>query len=381
VSYPPTVAAPPSRARARLLAAALAAALIVFGLGAAGVLPGGLDWNPVSAQESPSSAQEAEGDQSVADIAEQANRAVVTITTEPAGLDEPSGTAPDGPLPGREFPDEFGPVSTGSGFIFDEEGHILTNSHLVAGADEVTVRFYDGTTAQARVVGHDPFQDVAVLELDLSDGTELPGVAAIGDPETLRAGDPVVAIGSPLGELTNTVSAGIVGAIDRSLDTGAGYHLANLIQHDAPLYPGNSGGPLLNGDGEVVGINVARSLEAIQWGGDGIGFAIEIDDAMEIAEQLLVDGTVDRPYLGINGAPTDEGHLVREIVGDGPAGEAGLEPGDLITAIDGEEIDADNPFINLLFERQPGDEVSLTIERDGDEQTIAVTLGERPADL
>jgi len=149
------------------------------------------------------------------------------------------------------------PVGSGSGYIIDESGHVVTNNHVVEGGAAFQVTFMDGTTVDAKLVGSDPYQDVAVLQLELSNGQKVPGTVSFGDSSKLRVGDQVIAIGSPYGEYANTVTAGIVNATDRSLDTGEGYMLPNLIQHDAEIYPGDSGGPLVDTSGAVVGVAFA----------------------------------------------------------------------------------------------------------------------------
>jgi 2-alkenal reductase len=310
------------------------------------------------------------GTLSVADVAERANPAVVTVTNR---------AAPDsGLLPSDVFPggDETVPVGAGSGFIIDAEGHVVTNNHVVAGADELEVQFFDGTETMATVVGRDEVQDVAVLQLDLADGREVPGILAFGDSDAVRAGEDVVAIGSSLGEFTNTVSRGIVGNVDRSLGG-----LPNLIQHDAPIYPGNSGGPLLNLAGEVIGINVA-GVGNIRQGATPaqLAFAINSNAARAVVEELIANGVVRRPWLGISGAPIDGGQFVDEVLPDTPAAAAGVQADDLIVAIDGERLDGNTGLIEILSAREPGETVTLTIERDGDEQELDVTLGERPAE-
>jgi 2-alkenal reductase len=309
----------------------------------------------------------AEGELSVADIAERVNPAVVTITNmqqlSQRGNDDESAV----------------PVGSGSGFIIDAQGHVVTNSHVVADAVELSVEFHDGTTVSATVVGQDEMQDIAVIQLTLTDGVELPGIVPFGDSSLVRPGDRVVAIGSALGEFTNTVTEGTVNAVGRSL---GGYGLSNLIQHDAEIWHGNSGGPLLNMKGEVIGVNSAGiSDEAADSAIDParISFAVAINPARELVDVLIVNGFVARPYLGITGQPDADGHLVAEVVADGPAATAGLEPGDVITAIDGEQLGRRTNLIERLFEHEPGETVTLTIERDGEELTIEVVLGERPA--
>jgi 2-alkenal reductase len=326
-------------------------------------------------------------DSSVADVAEVANQAVVTVTNLQT-IEDPFG---------RGQSQDPQAVGAGSGYIIDEDGHVVTNAHVVAGGSAFEVRFFDGTTVAAELVGFDTFQDVAVLKLDLEEGQTVPGTVSFGDSDAVRAGDEVIAIGSPYGEFTNSVTDGTVNAIERELETDGGYPLPNLIQHDAPIYPGNSGGPLLNMDGEVIGMNVAKAYPQAMSNtpsDSGFGFAIESNAVKALVEQLIEDGTANRPYLGIQGREVVEGpqnfeqqgevagHEVMEVEPNTPAAEAGLQAGDVITAIDGQEIDADNSLVEvLIFEHVPGDTVELTIDRDGTEETVTVTLGERPADL
>lgn len=309
------------------------------------------------AQASPAPAV---GDLSVADVAERANPAVVTVTN----LSDAFGGDPTA-------------AGAGSGFIVDAEGHVVTNDHVVEGATELTVELFDGTRLPATVVGRDSVADIAVLQLDLSGGAELPATLAFGDSAAVRAGERVVAIGSSLGALTNTVSDGTVGAVERDF-----YSHTDLIQHDAEIYPGNSGGPLLNLRGEVVGVNVA-GLGAGQVAAIAparIGFALDGNAVQEVVAELIANGSIPRPFLGIIGGPSEAGHEIVEISpADGPAAEAGLEVGDVITAIDGESIGGRTSLQEVLYEREPGEAITLTVERDGAEQEIEVVLAERTA--
>ena len=383
------------RRRSHLLSALLTVVLVV-GLAVAG----GTNVLDTVAQEATPPAEtgstvDDDAGGSIADIAEAANPAVVTVRAGrdlPVAFDDGFGQPSDPFFPGEDDPfDEPGvvpapdeqlvPTSSGSGFIVDEAGHVVTNAHVVAGATEFEVELYDGTVVPATLVGADAFSDVAVLALDLADGQAVPGVLPLGDSDAVRVGDQVIAIGTPLGEYTNTVSAGIVGAKDRSLDTGAGYRLDGLIQHDAPVYQGNSGGPLLNLNGEVVGINTAKAASTLIGTDDpDIGFAVGINSVKDVIDELIADGEVARPYLGIEGRPLTEGHGVLQVDADSPAAVAGLERGDVITAVDGQAVDAEHPLANLLYDHAPGDSVTLTVERDGEELQLSVTLGERPTD-
>jgi S1-C subfamily serine protease len=316
-------------------------------------------------------------DADVADVAAEANPAVVTITNYRHLINPDTGEEESG------APVAYG---VGSGYIIDAAGHVVTNNHVTERGAAFEVQFYDGTTVDATLVGSDPFQDVAVLQLDLEDGQTVPGTVSFGDSDSVRAGDHVIAIGSPYGEFLNSVSDGSVSAVDRSLDTELGYPLINLIQHSAPIYEGNSGGPLLNMAGEVIGMNVAKVTESSRGlpisDQEGIGFAIASDAVKSIVDQIIEKGTVARSYLGIvNNQSTGE-VVIESIVTDGPADQAGMKAGDIITEIDGQEINQSHSFLNILmFDHKPGDTVEITVLRDGEERTLTATLGERPANL
>jgi S1-C subfamily serine protease len=316
-------------------------------------------------------------DADVADVAAEANPAVVTITNYRHLINPDTGEEESG------APVAYG---VGSGYIIDAAGHVVTNNHVTERGAAFEVQFYDGTTVDATLVGSDPFQDVAVLQLDLEDGQTVPGTVSFGDSDSVRAGDHVIAIGSPYGEFLNSVSDGSVSAVDRSLDTELGYPLINLIQHSAPIYEGNSGGPLLNMAGEVIGMNVAKVTESSRGlpisDQEGIGFAIASDAVKSIVDQIIEKGTVARSYLGIvNNQSTGE-VVIESVVTDGPADQAGMKAGDIITEIDGQEINQSHSFLNILmFDHKPGDTVEITVLRDGEERTLTATLGERPANL
>jgi 2-alkenal reductase len=402
----------------RLRRAALTGVLtpvLILGAAGLGALPGGILPTAVAAQSvidggacaafvAPAAAQTTE--MSVADVAEKVNPAVVTILNlQPLSQADLGGFSGIEGIPGMpeipgigELPqepdsddngsgkigdaadsDSLVPVGSGSGFIVDEDGHVVTNAHVVAGADELTVVLSDGTEMPATVVGSDELLDVAILNLDLPAGESVPGIATFGDSSSLRPGDEVVAIGNALGEFPNTVSEGTVNATDRSFPSEGG--LTTWIQHDAEIWHGNSGGPLLNLRGEVVGINTAgigSGMMGADTGSADMAFAVEGNTVCRAASDLLANGKIDWPYLGIQGEATSEGQSVVEVVEDGPSAAAGIEPGDVITALDGQEITRQNSLIDLLFEHEPGDTVSVTAERDGTPQTFQVTLAERP---
>jgi S1-C subfamily serine protease len=296
-------------------------------------------------------------------------------------------------------------VATGSGFVIDGEGRVLTNHHVVAGADEITVKLGDSdTTYDAEMIGSDPATDLALLEVDApeSDLHPLP----LGRSSEVEVGDSVIAIGNPFG-LDRTVTAGIVSALQRQIQAPNGFSISEVIQTDAAINPGNSGGPLIDSSGRVIGIN--SQIEAGGGRGNvGIGFAVPIDTAREVVSQLESDGEVKHAYVGISGAsidaaiagalnlPVDSGVLVQEVVPGGPADEAGLLGGDtsatiqgadirlggdIVTAIDGKPIASMDEFVAAVNEAEPGAVLGLNVLRDGDERSIDVTLGERPASV
>ncbi|MEA2511873.1 MAG: 2-alkenal reductase [Thermomicrobiales bacterium] len=282
------------------------------------------------------------------------------------------------------------PAGSGSGFIIDDQGHVVTNNHVVEGGDSFEVIYADGTKQSAELVGADPTSDLAVVKVD----GEMPGSVPFGDSNELKPGQSVLAMGSPLGAFANTVTDGIVSGLGRSLPQQAGGAVyTNLIQHDAPINPGNSGGPLFDLYGQVVGVNTIGIPMAEQGvPAQGLFFAIPSNTVKKITDQLIADGKVTYPFLGIlnpvaidavlaaqNDLPVDHGVYVTDVSPGSPAADAGIKPGDVITAIDGEPIDQTHPLEEFLFEHQPGDTVELTIQRGDQEQQVQVTLGERPS--
>ncbi len=376
----------------RMLAAGILTFGLAFGIGSAGTITSMVQPSAVYAQDS------ATQNRSVSDVYAAANPAVVTITTfvDASTLQQAqSQQIPgDGQQPGQnpgqqQLPSDNGTTgglveyAAGSGFIVSTDGYVVTNNHVVEGAAAFKVRFADGTVKDAELIGSDPFQDVAVIKIDLSDGSSVPGTVAWGDSTTMRPGDEVVAIGTPYGEFNNTVSDGMIGAVDGDLNSGGGYSLPNLIQHDAAIYPGNSGGPLLNMSGEVIGINVAKAYgDTSSTTDEGFNFAIESNAAKAIVTEIISTGHYARPYLGIQAQASAQGVQIMEVEAGGPAANGGLMTGDVIVGVSGDSAtDPSEALDTILFEKKPGDTVTLDVLRNGQSTTVEVTLGERPTAL
>ena len=274
----------------------------------------------------------------------------------------------------------------GSGVIISSDGYILTCAHVVSGASQITVTIGD-TDYTATVVGEDDTSDVAVLKIDATGLTP----ATVGDSDSLSVGDSVLAVGNPLGELGGTVTSGIVSALNRSvtIQGTSSTNTMSLIQMDASVSPGNSGGGLFNMNGELIGLVNAKSSSS---DAEGLGFAIPVNDAVKVAQELLENGYVTgRPYLGISYyAVTDAqtaaqlgvnayGVYIVEVVKGGPADKAGLQAGDRIVSVDGSEVATQSDLGTLMQQHTAGDTLSITVARDGQMQTVSLTLGEKNA--
>jgi S1-C subfamily serine protease len=303
----------------------------------------------------------------------------------------------------------FGPQAAtklGSGFVIDKSGRIVTNYHVIEGAQEVEVNFSGDDRVPARVVGSDPSTDLAVLEIDAQARALTP--LPLGNSDAVRVGDSVVAIGNPFG-LERTVTAGIVSALQREILAPNGYTIDKVIQTDAPINHGNSGGPLLNAEGEVIGVN--SQIESSSGGGNvGIGFAVPISTVREVVSQILENGRVEHAYLGVRMQAIDEnlaqtfrlsvdsGILIVDVVDGSPADEAGLQGGDqqvivggtsyvlggdIVTSADGQPVAGPDDLRRVIMDKEPGEAMTLEVHR-GDrgesERTVSVTLGRQPAE-
>ncbi len=307
-------------------------------------------------------------------------------------------------------PEMFPSQGQGSGFVYDHEGHIITNLHVVAEASKVEVTFYDGSTVPAKVIGSDPDSDLAVIQVDSPPESLRP--VTWGDSDKLHVGQRAVAIGNPFG-LSGTLTTGIVSALKRSLPTeGGGFRIPEIVQTDAAINPGNSGGPLLNSQGEVIGVNSAIVPRFDSMGERsflGVGFAIPANLVKRVVPSLIANGEYEHPWIGFSGntvtseiveamkLPKTFGAIVSEIISGSPADKAGLRSGtrelelangyvaqiggDVIIAIEDEEIRSFDDLISFLSRRGVvGEEITLTIIRNGKEQQLSLTLETRPAE-
>jgi putative serine protease PepD len=354
----------PPRALRRLAVTGAAAVVLAVGSGLlGGIVATQLDDDATGGSPTAGTGQPAAqlDPASLAGIVEQVQPSVVSITTD---------------------------TGSGSGVVLDTEGSILTNNHVVATArgDSVSVDFSDGTSAAATIVGTDERSDLAVVDVDDVDGL-VP--ASFGDSDAMRIGDAVLALGSPLG-LEGSVTSGIISAKDRTIQVGgqqrnpfgqqgAVTSISGMLQTDAAINSGNSGGALVNLNGEVIGINSAIATSGNSTGNIGVGFAIPANTASDVASQLINGEDVSHAYLGVSIANAQGGGaLVREVAAGGPADRAGLAQGDVITSLDGTTINEPDDLVSAVQARGAGDEVSVTYTRDGQEQQATVTLTEAP---
>ncbi len=326
--------------------------------------------------------------------------AFIESTLEP---EETSSASPFNPFGEEES--RGGGIATGSGILIDKEGHILTNNHVIEGASKVEVKLGSSDTEhEAEVVGADPATDVALLKVNAPAGEEHP--LSLGNSAKVHVGDPVVAIGNPFG-LDRTVTAGIVSALQRQIQAPNGFSISHVIQTDAAINPGNSGGPLIDGAGQVIGINSQIQTGGSGDGNVGIGFAVPINTAREVVEQIEKNGKVEHAFIGVSGGnitpalakalklPVEQGVLINEVVKGSPADKAGLEGGDteatiegaqvnlggdIITEVDGKKVNSMEEVVDAVNSAHPGDKMELTVIRGADEtKHVTVTLGVRPA--
>jgi 2-alkenal reductase len=314
-------------------------------------------------------------DTAITQAVEKVGPAVVTVVGIIPGQDTFFGRTPDSPV-------------SGSGVIISSDGYIITNNHVIEDTTEVSIILADGSERPAAIVGADAFSDIAVLKMD----GEVPAVATLGNSDALKPGETVIAIGSPLGDFKNTVTSGVVSATERMIDVNENYQMEGLIQTDAAINQGNSGGPLVNLAGEVIGINtlIVRGGSYGTAVAEGLGFAIPVNTAQAVAVQLIEKGYVSYPYLGVRwqwltpqitaryNMPVDNGLYISYVEPGSPAASAGLQEGDIITKMDETILDEEHPFINLLYSYAPGQSATLVVFRGDEQIEIQVTFGEHP---
>ncbi|HEU5100512.1 MAG TPA: trypsin-like peptidase domain-containing protein [Roseiflexaceae bacterium] len=334
-------------------------------------------------------------DSPVVAAVKQVSPAVVTVinTLKPDAVPNATQQFPL-PIPGQDE-GQRQPRASGSGVIISQDGYIVTNNHVVEGAASLAVTFADGSRHDATLVGTDPLVDLAVIRVT----DAVPGFAPLGNSDALQPGETVLAIGSPLGDFKNSVTAGVVSALNRTVP-GSG--MEGLIQTDAAINHGNSGGPLVNLRGEVVGINtlVVRGGGTTGDQAEGLGFSVPSNTARQVSEQLIQTGKIEHPYLGITysmidadiaaqeNLPVQNGALIgasgsnqQSVLPGTPAAKAGLKDGDIITAVGGTKLDSNTSLRGALMQHKPGDTISLEVLRDGKTLNLDVTLVARPSDL
>lgn len=385
--------------RALALLSGLLGGLVVAVVGAVLIVTGAIETRGASTREvvqapitRPAADDGGEGQLTVSDIFKRAAPGVVFIRAEVAGG---GGDSPFG-APQREG------QATGSGFVIDTEGTILTNQHVVEGARKVQVRFEEeGDPIDARVVGEDPSTDLAVLKVEADKEKMKP--IPLGDSKDTKVGDPAIAIGNPFG-LDHSVTTGIISAVGRRIDAPNSFSIDNVLQTDASINPGNSGGPLLDAAGRVIGINAQIATGGGGNGSVGIGFAVPINTAKQVIPELERNGKIDRAYVGITTAPvskeiakeldlpTSDGAIVQDVVSGGPGDKAGLRAGntrtdtgvrlggDIIVGVDGQDVKRPEDVAAAISDNKPGQRVKIEFFRSGDRQTEEVELGKRPAD-
>ncbi|HUC34982.1 MAG TPA: trypsin-like peptidase domain-containing protein [Gaiellaceae bacterium] len=372
-----------------LVAAALLGGAVAVGIG--NTVDGGSSTTVIREVQSETTEPAAfptSGAKRISDIYEAAKHGVVQVTSTSVVSDNFFGAQEQ--------------QAQGSGFVIDKDGHVVTNYHVVQGAKKVQVSFSDEEQRDATVVGSDPSTDIAVLKIQGAWARSLTPLT-LGNSSAVKVGDAVVAIGNPFG-LERTVTAGIVSALQRHIQSPNGFQIDQVIQTDAAINHGNSGGPLLNANGDVIGVNA--QIESESGGNVGIGFAIPIDTVKDVASQLIKEGKVEHAYLGIDmvpinsdvaanfRVPVDQGVLIQHVQPGSPAAKAGLRGGttqvvyagttywlggDVITKADGQSIETTDQLASVVTSKQPGDSLELEVHRGQETLNVTVELGRQPS--
>jgi len=298
---------------------------------------------------------------SVSDIYQRTQKGVVEITVTMTS----QSTNPFGGQQAQR--------AQGSGLVYDSNGRIITNQHVVDGATSISVKFWNGKTYKAEVVGSDPSTDLAVIKVDAPASLLTP--LTLADSSTVAVGDNVVAIGSPFG-LENTVTSGIVSALHRQMTSPNNFSIDDSIQTDAAINHGNSGGPLLNAEAQVIGVNA--QIESDSGGNDGVGFAIPSNTVKSIVSELISTGKAEHAYLGVSVETVNGAVRITQVRSGTPAADAGLQAGDRIISVDGKQIASADGLTSAIAAKKPGDTVSVTYSRGGQSHTVEVQLASRP---
>jgi putative serine protease PepD len=262
----------------------------------------------------------------------------------------------------------------GSGFVIDKSGDIVTNQHVVSSGGSIAVQFADGRKASARVVGQDASSDIAVIRASIASSELQP--LTLGDSSKVQVGDGVVAIGSPFG-LAGTVTTGVVSALDRSIKAPNNYTITGAVQTDAPINRGNSGGPLLDSHGDVIGVN--SQIDSNSGDSSGVGFAVSSNTARRVAETLVAGKKVTHPYMGVSLTDASGGAGIASVASGSPAQRAGLRPGDVVTAIEGKPVASSAAAVSAVDAHKPGDKVKVSFRRNGQAHDLSLTLSARPS--
>jgi putative serine protease PepD len=306
-----------------------------------------------------------------------ASPSVVQITAVTTGSSAEDATSPFGGG-GQSSAGE----ATGTGFVVDSKGLIVTNEHVVDGASKLTVTLQDGTDMEATLVGKDATTDLALLRID--PGSHSLPALTLSDDSGLTIGQDVYAIGSPY-QLQGTLTTGVISQLHRQITSPNGFSISDAIQTDAELNPGNSGGPLLNAQGQVIGVNAqvyggSQTATGQATGGTGLGFAIPSSTVKRIVGQLSEGGTIQHAYLGVGIADGTSGAKLGSVAADGPAGKAGLKAGDVVTKVGDTEVSSGDDLASAISGLSPGQKIAVTVTRDGSAKTVQVTLGKQPAE-
>jgi putative serine protease PepD len=349
------------RTKARIAAAVSAAALVGAGVGGGAVALTHHGSTPAAsvAVAAPNVANTANASLSVGQIAKAATPGVVEIDATQTATDSP-------------FPQRGSDTAEGTGFVYDSKGDIVTNYHVVANSNSVRVKFSDGSTYKATIVGTDPTTDLAVIHVNAPASKLV--VLGLADSSKLAVGDGVVAIGNPFG-LDGTVTSGIVSALNREIVSPNNAPIEGAIQTDAAINHGNSGGPLLDMQGKVIG--VTSQIQSDSGGNDGVGFAVPSNTVSSVASQLIADGSVQHALLGVNVQTALNGVSVADVSSGSAAASAGIKAGDVITAVDGTTVKSAESLRAIIDSHKPGDKITVTVTRGGSSKTLSVTLGTR----